>query len=119
MEITSQLRADQTRIEEALAAYAARWPAYGALRDAMSYSLLSGGKRIRPALTLAVCRLFGGREEDALPFACALEMVQAGDVCVDSDRLIDRQLDNIAISSTAGFARIFSDAAQGVSYTVE
>ena len=29
------------------------------------------------------------------------------------------QLDNIAISSTAGFARIFSDAAQGVSYTVE
>ena len=60
MEITSQLRADQTRIEEALAAYAARWPAYGALRDAMSYSLLSGGKRIRPALTLAVCRLFGG-----------------------------------------------------------
>lgn len=55
----------------------------------------------------------------ALDKHCALEMVQAGDVCVDSDRLIDRQLDNIAISSTAGFARIFSDAAQGVSYTVE
>ena len=91
MEITSQLRADQTRIEEALAAYAARWPAYGALRDAMSYSLLSGGKRIRPALTLAVCRLFGGREEDALPFACALEMVHTYSLihddlpCMDDD----------------------------------
>ena len=93
MEITSQLRADQTRIEEALAAYAARWPAYGALRDAMSYSLLSGGKRIRPALTLAVCRLFGGREEDALPFACALEMVHTYSLihddlpCMDNDDL--------------------------------
>ena len=91
MEITRQLRADQTRIEEALAAYAARWPAYGALRDAMSYSLLSGGKRIRPALTLAVCRLFGGREEDALPFACALEMVHTYSLihddlpCMDDD----------------------------------
>ena len=63
MELMTQLRADQTRIEKALADYAAQWPSYGALKDAMSYSLLSGGKRIRPALTLAVCRLFGGREE--------------------------------------------------------
>ena len=75
MELMTQLRADQTRIAKALADYAAQWPPYGALKDAMSYSLLSGGKRIRPALTLAVCRLFGGREEDALPFACGLEMV--------------------------------------------
>ena len=67
MELMTQLRADQTRIEKALADYVAQWPSYGALKDAMSYSLLSGGKRIRPALTLAVCRLFGGREEDAPP----------------------------------------------------
>ena len=41
----------------------------------MSYSLLSGGKRIRPVLVLEICKLFGGTAEDALPFACGLEMV--------------------------------------------
>ena len=93
MELMTQLRADQTRIEKALADYAAQWPSYGALKDAMSYSLLSGGKRIRPALTLAVCRLFGGREEDALPFACGLEMVHTYSLihddlpCMDDDDL--------------------------------
>ena len=53
----------------------------------------------------------------ALDKNCALEMVQAGDVLIDSDKLIDRQLDKLSVSATAGFARIFSDAAQGVSYT--
>ncbi|MFR8126085.1 MAG: phage major capsid protein [Acutalibacter sp.] len=55
----------------------------------------------------------------ALDKSCALEMVQSGDICVDSGKLIDRQLDEISISATAGFARIFSGAAQGVSYTTE
>ena len=40
MELMTQLRADQTRIEKALADYAAQWPSYGALKDAMSYSCL-------------------------------------------------------------------------------
>ena len=53
----------------------------------------------------------------ALDKNCVLELVQSGDVCIDSGKLVDRQLDEIAISSTAGFARIFSGAAQGVSYT--
>lgn len=52
MEITTQLQVDQARIEDALRTYAAKWPAYGVLKDAMSYSLLSGGKRIRPVLVL-------------------------------------------------------------------
>lgn len=55
----------------------------------------------------------------ALDKNCALEMVQSGDVCIDSGKLIDKQLDEIAISSTAGFARIFTGAAQGVSYTTD
>ena len=55
----------------------------------------------------------------ALDKNCALEMVQAGDVLVDSDKLIDRQLEKISVSAIAGFARIFEGAAQGVSYTVE
>ena len=64
MELNEQLRADQALIEDALTQYAEQWPSYGVLKDAMSYSLLSGGKRIRPVLTLAVCRLFGGQSVD-------------------------------------------------------
>ncbi len=48
---------------------------------------------------------------------CALEMVQAGGVITDSDKLIDRQLERAAISAIAGFARIYEGAAQGISYS--
>ncbi len=41
---------------------------------------------------------------------CALEMVIASDVSVDYDKLIDRQLERAAITSTVGFAKIFNDA---------
>ena len=42
---------------------------------AMNYSLMAGGKRIRPALCLAASEAVGGNPEDALTAACALEMV--------------------------------------------
>jgi len=42
---------------------------------AMRYGLFPGGKRIRPILTLAVGELFGAKQEDLLPFACAIEMI--------------------------------------------
>ena len=93
MEITTQLQVDQVQIEDALRTYAAKWPAYGVLKDAMSYSLLSGGKRIRPVLVLEICKLFGGTAEDALPFACGLEMVHTYSLihddlpCMDDDDL--------------------------------
>ncbi|MFE1743951.1 geranylgeranyl diphosphate synthase CrtE [Coleofasciculus sp. H7-2] len=43
--------------------------------EAMRYSLLAGGKRLRPILCLASCELAGGTLEMAMPTACALEMV--------------------------------------------
>jgi geranylgeranyl diphosphate synthase, type II len=43
--------------------------------DAMRYSLLAGGKRLRPILCLATCELIGGTIEQAMPTACALEMI--------------------------------------------
>lgn len=46
-----------------------------ALREAMRYSLLLGGKRLRPCLLLASCEMAGGDIQDALPFACAIEMI--------------------------------------------
>ena len=45
------------------------------LADAMRYSLLAGGKRIRPMLALEFCRISGGDVEMAMPVACALEML--------------------------------------------
>ncbi len=46
---------------------------------------------------------------------CALEMVIAGDVSVDYDKLIDRQLERAAVTSTVGFAKIFTDASKVLS----
>ena len=46
----------------------------------------------------------------ALDKKCALEMVVADDVTVDYDKLIDRQLERAAVTSTVGFAKIFPDA---------
>ncbi len=45
------------------------------IHKAMRYSLFAGGKRMRPALTLAAAEACGGREVDALPLACAVECI--------------------------------------------
>lgn len=61
------------------------------LFDAMRYSLLAGGKRLRPVMVLAFCELCGGNAENALPFAAALEMVHTYSLihddlpCMDND----------------------------------
>jgi len=66
---------------------------YADLYEAMNYSLLAGGKRIRPILTLEACRLCGGDPETALPFACAVEMIHTYSLihddlpCMDDDDL--------------------------------
>ncbi len=61
------------------------------LFEAMRYSLLAGGKRIRPILTLEFCRISGGETEKAVPFAAAVEMVHTYSLihddlpCMDND----------------------------------
>lgn len=45
------------------------------LYEAMRYSLFAGGKRLRPVLLLSACEAVGGDIQEALPFACALEMI--------------------------------------------
>ena len=61
------------------------------LFEAMRYSLLAGGKRIRPVLVLEFCRLCGGDWKKALPFAAAIEMVHTYSLihddlpCMDND----------------------------------
>ncbi len=63
------------------------------LYEAIRYSLLSGGKRVRAALLLECCRMLGGKTEAALPFACAVEMIHTYSLihddlpCMDNDDL--------------------------------
>jgi geranylgeranyl diphosphate synthase type II len=45
------------------------------IHRAMRYSIFAGGKRLRPALCLAAAEACGGRWEDALPLACAVECI--------------------------------------------
>ena len=61
------------------------------LYSSMRYSALGGGKRIRAFLVMQFCRLFGGMDAAALPFACAIECVHASSLvhddmpCMDND----------------------------------
>ena len=63
------------------------------LAEAIGYSLLNGGKRIRPILVLEFCRIAGGNVEEALPVACAIEMLHTYSLihddlpCMDNDDL--------------------------------
>lgn len=63
------------------------------VHEAMRYSLLAGGKRVRPVLCLAACELVGGTESMAMPAACAVEMIHTMSLihddlpCMDNDDL--------------------------------
>ncbi len=69
-------------------------PKYGLnLYDAVSYSLMVGGKRLRPALCMASCKAVGGSMDDAVIPACAIEMIHTYSLvhddlpAMDNDRL--------------------------------
>ena len=92
----ARLRAYTEQVETCLATLCPTVEAavhYPILPEAQRYSLMAGGKRIRPVLTLAFCEMFGGAAEDALPYACALEMIHTYSLihddlpCMDDDDL--------------------------------
>ncbi len=64
---------------------------YAVIEDAMKYSLKSGGKRVRPTLTLEFCRICGGDTQKAIPFAVAVEFIHTYSLihddlpCMDND----------------------------------
>ncbi len=68
-------------------------PKNNAVSEAMAYSLLAGGKRIRPMIALGVCEALGGDMQDALYFGCAIEMIHTYSLihddlpCMDNDTL--------------------------------
>jgi len=86
-----------------------------AMAEAMRYSALAGGKRIRPVLVMEFCRISGGDPLDALPFGAALEMIHTYSLihddlpCMDDDdyrrgRLTSHKVFGEAVAVLAGDA---------------
>ena len=64
------------QIEQILKAYLPRVQGYQeVIMDAMSYSMLAGGKRLRPMLMQETYRMFGGADRVIEPFMAAIEMI--------------------------------------------
>ncbi|MDD5952899.1 MAG: polyprenyl synthetase family protein [Oscillospiraceae bacterium] len=96
---------------------------YQPLLDSMGYSLLDGGKRIRPLLTLEFCALCGGEPENALPFGCALEMIHTYSLihddlpCMDDDDMRRGRPSNHKAYGEAT-ALLAGDALQALAFAV-
>lgn len=95
---------------------------YQKLNESIRYSLLSGGKRLRPVLTLECARLGGVRDwRLALPFACALELVHTYSLihddlpCMDDDALRRGMPTNHTVYGEA-MAVLAGDALQAEAY---
>ena len=65
----------------------------GRLRESMHYAVMLGGKRMRPLLTVAACEAAGGTVEQALPAACAIEMIHAYSLVHDDLPAMDNDVE--------------------------
>lgn len=112
------------QIETALKHYL---PQTGGLQErlvqSMTYSLLDGGKRIRPILVLEFNRLCGGSQEAAMPFACAVEMVHTYSLihddlpCMDNDDMRRGKPSNHKVYGE-DMALLAGDALQALAFEV-
>lgn len=78
MDIKAYLIERQRLLDEALEEYlppADRYPV--SIHEAMRYTVLNGGKRLRPIITMAAAEACGGKAQSVLPTACAIELIHA------------------------------------------
>lgn len=91
MEYTEQLQQYARLINEQLRAYLASIRQKSIVSEAMEYSLMNAGKRVRPVLALAFCEMLGGDVNAVLAYACAIEMIHTYSLihddlpCMDDD----------------------------------
>lgn len=109
MDYQNRLAEYRTAVEAYLnGCFADDTPAQRELFHAMRYSLLAGGKRIRPVLVLEFCRVCGGDWRAALPFAASIEMVHTYSLihddlpCMDNDNYRRGRLTNHKVFGEAG-----------------
>lgn len=85
-DISIKLRENGEAVTKRLTEYMTRFDPsadQGALSTAMSYSLIAGGKAVRPFLAVEFSKLFGGDEDVALSFGCGVEMMHASSLIHD------------------------------------
>ena len=76
MDIRQYLSKRRAVVDKALVRYLPKGDKYSKLlSDAVRYSVMSGGKRIRPILALAACEAVSGNYKKAIPVAAAIEMI--------------------------------------------
>lgn len=75
MNFENRLRIKQERVNGYLKELMGIKNAPPMIVEAMNYSLMIGGKRIRPVLALSICEALGGDMERILPFACSIELI--------------------------------------------
>ena len=76
MEFQTELTGRLTEIEAMIKQYLPVEEGYQkTILEAMNYSILAGGKRLRPMLMIETYRLFGGKAKIIEPFAAAIEMI--------------------------------------------
>ena len=76
VQVTELLDRHRLTVEAALREFLPDGPeSVRVIDEAARYSLFAGGKRLRPSLLLATCEALGGNVENALPSACAIEMI--------------------------------------------
>ncbi|MEM9543973.1 MAG: geranylgeranyl diphosphate synthase CrtE [Cyanobacteria bacterium P01_E01_bin.42] len=74
-DLATYLQAKKRQVETALDRAVPTSAEFPKIYEAMRYSLLAGGKRLRPILCLATCEMLDGNPHVAMPTACALEMI--------------------------------------------
>jgi geranylgeranyl diphosphate synthase type II len=92
-DLKAYLHRRKTEIDGALTGYLQRLCPSRHLLEAVTYALMDGGKRLRPILCLAAAEVTGGEHCEAMPAACAVEMIHAYSLihddlpALDNDRL--------------------------------
>ena len=94
MHLEIYFKKQNSKIDKALLGYLPKTQKHASkLYEAMRYAVMSGGKRVRPILTLAACEAVGGNVSRVMPAACALEMIHSYSLvhddlpCMDDDDL--------------------------------
>lgn len=75
MNFLNELKSNQTLIETKLMQLMVVDNAPEGILEAMKYSLLAGGKRLRPILTMSICGALGGNNSEAINIGCAIELI--------------------------------------------
>ena len=117
-----KMKACQNLVEETLPKLLPEKDGYNDLLvDAMGYSLLSGGKRLRPILAMAACAAVGGKPEDALYAGCCIECIHAYSLIHDDlpgmdDDVLRRGKPTNHVVYGVGMATLAGDGLQALAF---